>query len=246
MKAGLITAMLIDCMAAIAAGAARRSRARMTKVEKAKNTPPISPAPSAATKVAAVRNGPMPPAPVRPARPRRPRSRSRPPACAAGLPAEAGWQKAEARDREALGAEQVAAEQIGGEPRLRRRAPEAAQRHVRGELAPLRVDPDIIQHPLDPSPQGSQSVARVLDADPQRVRRAARRELAQPLQGQLERRVADPGEGLADLVEQALPHLADEPQGQMKLVGLGPAHAGQTLAQPVQRRADVLGTGPGQ
>jgi hypothetical protein len=43
----LITAMLMDCMAAIPCGAGRRASAVITKVENAKKTPAMRPLPSA-------------------------------------------------------------------------------------------------------------------------------------------------------------------------------------------------------
>lgn len=46
-KDGLITVILMDCMAAMPWGAGCRARAFITKDEKAKKTPAISPQPSA-------------------------------------------------------------------------------------------------------------------------------------------------------------------------------------------------------
>ena len=109
--------------------------------------------------------------------------------------------EAEAGDREPLAAEQVAAEQVGGQALLRRRPAEAAQGHVGRELAPLGLEADLAQRPLDAAAQRGESTGRVVDADPERVRRPAGRELAQALERQLERRVADVRQGLADLVE---------------------------------------------
>ena len=43
---GLITAMLMDCIATIPCAGERRANAFITNAEKAKNTPPISPQPS--------------------------------------------------------------------------------------------------------------------------------------------------------------------------------------------------------
>src|SRR4030095_9438582 len=45
-NAGLITATLMDCMAAIPCAGEKRASAFITDAEKAKNTPPISPQPS--------------------------------------------------------------------------------------------------------------------------------------------------------------------------------------------------------
>src|SRR4051794_17513706 len=147
----------------------------------------------------------------------------------------------ERRDRETLAAEQVAAKQVGRQPILGRGCPKTAQGHVGSELASLGLKADVAQYPLDAAAQRANRARRILDSDPKRVRRAARRELAQALERQLERRMAHPGQGLADFIKRALAHLADETQGQVEMLRIAPAHARQAFAQVIQRILDLVG-----
>ena len=111
---------------------------------------------------------------------------------------------------------------------------------MRRELAALGRNPCLGDRTLDAAAQRGKRAGRVLDTDPERVRRAARRKLADTLERQLEGRVRHSRQRLANLVKGPLVHLADEAQGEMKLLGVGPADTREALAQPVQGRADFL------
>ena len=93
---------------------------------------------------------------------------------------------------------------------------------------------------IDPSAELGKATI-LLDANPQRLGRPARREHAQPLQANLEGTQGDLAERLTQLVEGRMLDLADEADRQMQLVGLHPADGGETDAQPLDLLPDLVG-----
>src|SRR5215471_21763753 len=99
------------------------------------------------------------------------------------------------------------------------------QRHMRGEFAAFRVKPDALHHPLKLRLQldqrlawhdGSNHGARLTSA-----------EARQALQRHLEWLAIDPDQHGSDLVGGRAVDIADESQGDVVIVGIYPAGAGE-------------------
>ena len=93
---------------------------------------------------------------------------------------------------------------------------------------------------VDPSPEPRQLLAR-LDPCPEMPERTARRKLADPAKGQIERRSGDRGEHLADLLKARHVDIADEPQRQMQAVIRRPPGIRQPLTQTGDAGPDPVG-----
>jgi hypothetical protein len=121
---------------------------------------------------------------------------------------------------------------------VRRRA-HPRERDVRREFACLGFEADALKRGLDLFLEMDQRAVGA-HAGPQRARVLAT-ELADARKLELETGRADAQERIVDVVTDVLGHLADEAQGQVELVVMCPASAGDAALQPGEALADGFG-----